>query len=440
MGRRPYSLEQHVKRGTFRSRRHLQLLARQPLPAEWPLFARLQARYQAASSDFERRAIGVEFEQAVRAAHQELAVRGEGPSGPGPDQLLAALGKPGTLNQLVGFFPALLHHTSGSRHGEAFQLERWQQPFLREFHRRDRDGRRLYKKGLLGLPRGNGSSTLAAALGLYELVRNPAAEIVLASGSREQARATLDRAFRLAEQGPLGEWLLGGRDQLRCRNRHSRMRTIACHADLQHGGASIVLLDDLASFTNSRHERTYAGLAASVQHHSDGYLLATSTAGDDPNSLLGRIYTAALAWDDVTVSRHSCLTVAKNVEAGALVWWYGAPADADLENPKILRACNPASWINTRELQRQLRDPGLNESDFRRFHLNQWTRLRTGSRQPAQQGRYSVRCPEGSVNDDGRSLPDKEDATVATNPAATSSEQLSWDELIARIEAHVNGR
>src|SRR5439155_20864391 len=54
-------------------------------------------------------------------------------------------------------------------------------------------------------------------------------------------------------------------------------------------------------------------------------------------------------------------------------WWYGAPTNAALENQKLWRACNPASWIQLPDLRRQLHDPGLGENEFRRLHLNQWT-------------------------------------------------------------------
>ena len=79
----------------------------------------------------------------------------------------------------------------------------------------------------------------------------------------------------------------------------------------------------------------------------------------------------ALSWDETTVSAQGCLTVAKNPAARTLVWWYGAPADADPTDPKILRACNPASWINVSDLQQQLRDAGLSESTVQKLERSE---------------------------------------------------------------------
>jgi phage terminase large subunit-like protein len=413
MARPSRSLEQHVRQGSFRCRRHHRLLASQPLPAEWRLFAGLQARYRAATSDPERAAVGLEFEHAVNQAHAQAQALGSGLEGPALEQQLDALGKPGSQAHLRAFFAALLHYPVGT-HRQPFHLEPWQQAFLREFHRRDRAGQRLYKKALLGLPSGNGKTALAAGLGIYELVCQPdAPQVVLAAGSREQARLGIDSARRMIEQSPLGEWVFGTSNRLDCPERQASMKAISSQGALQHGRApAAALLDELWAFTTKQQVETYRAMAAALHKRPDAYLLATSTAGSNQDSLLGRIYRDAFSWQDVTVRHHGCLTIAKNPHARTLVWWYGAPAEADPADPKVLRACNPASWINLRDLQQQLRDPGLREDGFRRLHLNQW---------PHTDARRHTR------------------ATAAAAPTPTT-EKLSFMEMITQIEDHTNGR
>lgn len=63
------SLDAHVRDGTFRSRRHRHLLEGPVVP--WPELAVLQARYAATRHELERRAIGVEFERAIRVLSQD---------------------------------------------------------------------------------------------------------------------------------------------------------------------------------------------------------------------------------------------------------------------------------------------------------------------------------------------------------------------------------
>jgi hypothetical protein len=415
MARPAHSLEQHVRQGSFRSRRHHRLLALEPLPADWLLFAGLQARYQAATSEPERAATGLQFEQAVTAAHAQAKARDCGLSGPSLHEQLDALGKRGSLAHLLAFFPSFLRYPGGPEHGQPFQLQPWQRAFLREFHRRDRAGRRLYKKALLGLPSGNGKTTLAAGLGVYQLLSRPdAAQVILGAGSREQARLGLECARRMIEPGPLSEWVVGTRNRLDCPKRLASMQAISSQGALQHGRTpSAALLDELWTFSGKQQVETYTAMAAVVHKRPDAYLLATSTAGNDPDSLLGRIYQDALSWNDVTVRNHGCLTIAKNPHASTLVWWYGAPTNADPGDPKILRACNPASWITPSDLQQQLRDPGVTEADLRRLHLNQWPHT-------------AARRPTGT-------------ATTARPPSPTS-ENLTFEEILARIEARTNGR
>ena len=42
--------------------------------------------------------------------------------------------------------------------GQPFKLEPWQKKFLREFYRRDQHGGRVYRRAVLGVPRGNGKT------------------------------------------------------------------------------------------------------------------------------------------------------------------------------------------------------------------------------------------------------------------------------------------
>jgi phage terminase large subunit-like protein len=155
------------------------------------------------------------------------------------------------------------------------------------------------------------------------------------------------------------------------------MRVLSADGRLQHGRApAAAIVDELWAFETSREEQTYTALSSALHKRDGAFLLAITTAGYDKHSLLGRIYEAALAWPDVTTSPDGCLTIAKDVEHGQLLYWYGAPEAADLEDEQIWRASNPASWIDLRDLRRQLHDPGLGENEFSRLHLNRWTRSR----------------------------------------------------------------
>ncbi|HLM93616.1 MAG TPA: hypothetical protein VK273_07385 [Gaiellaceae bacterium] len=68
------------------------------------------------------------------------------------------------------FFSQNLTHTKGPAAGNPFVFEPWQRGFVDELYKRDGRGKKIYKRAILGIPRGNGKSPLAGGLGLYELL------------------------------------------------------------------------------------------------------------------------------------------------------------------------------------------------------------------------------------------------------------------------------
>ena len=82
------------------------------------------------------------------------------------------LSGPGELRLAVAdFFSAHFCHQEGPAAGGPFALEPWQRAFVDELYRTDEPGNRIYKRAILGVPRGNGKSPIAAAVGLCELYR-----------------------------------------------------------------------------------------------------------------------------------------------------------------------------------------------------------------------------------------------------------------------------
>src|SRR2546425_11569515 len=113
-GRPAKSLLQHLREGSFRARRdtHRALLLGPAVP--FAGFALLQQRYQQAGSEPERRAIALEFEQAVNLVHAQASRTGQ----PSFASEIALLGKPDSSAQLLGFFPHYLAHPKGPRIGQ----------------------------------------------------------------------------------------------------------------------------------------------------------------------------------------------------------------------------------------------------------------------------------------------------------------------------------
>ena len=282
-----------------------------------------------------------------------------------------------TIGPSVADFFRRFRHTKGARAGQPFELEPWQRDFVDEFYRVDDEGRRVYRLGILGIPRGNGKSPLAAGFGLFELVgRSDAPDIFCAAGSRDQARVVYDFARSFADSDGFRDALTVGRRSIVYDANGGALRVLSSQGSLQHGlSVSACIVDELHAFTTHQQEELWNALWTALHKRVDAFALTCTTAGFNKDTLLGRMYDEALKLPDVE-RRGRCLTVARDEENGVLLWWYAAPEGAAIEDEEIWRECNPASWVSMRDLRRQLHAPGFDENDFRRLHLNQWTKVR----------------------------------------------------------------
>jgi phage terminase large subunit-like protein len=277
------------------------------------------------------------------------------------------------------FFSAYLRHTKGARAGEPFLLEPWEAEFVREFYRVDDRGDRLYRLGILGIPRGNGKSPLAAGFGLYEtMTRSDAPDVYCTSGSRDQAQVVMDYARSFVDAGELASMLQAARRSVTFPDNGGVMRVLSAAGALQHGLIpSAVIADELHAYTTEAQEELWNAMWTALHKRPNAFAVVITTAGFNKNTLLGRMYDDALKYADGE-DRGPCLRIRRDLENGVLFWWYGLPEDLhdDWENEAYWKPCNPASWVTVDQLRRQLRAPGVDELDFKRLHLNAWTAAR----------------------------------------------------------------
>ncbi len=357
MARPAKSLAEHLRDKSFRARRHHGLLTGTLVSAR--KLRALQVGYQAASSERERRSFALDFEQE--------ALRSDTSSGREVPEQADEL-------SVAEFFARNFRHSKGPLAGRPFVLEPWQRDFVDEFYRHDSEGRRIYRLGLLGVPRGNGKSPLAAGLALHELVtRTDSPDVFAAAASRDQARIVFNFARQFVESGELLETVRVGRNELVCPERLGSMRVLSADGALQYGhSVSAAIIDELHAFTTAKQEELYLALETALHKRVDSFMLGITTSGYDRETLLGRLFEGALAGLELERPTE-CLTIGRDEESGTLLWWFAAPDTADLDDEELWRAANPASWVDLRDLRRQRHRPGGSEAAFRRLHLNQWT-------------------------------------------------------------------
>jgi hypothetical protein len=198
------SLQERVRDRSFLARRHGGLLAG-PLVGS-PRLREIQRRWQAEPDEIVRSALEREYEKRVAAAVRVAQDRSKRLNGSSERFDLP----------VARFFPAMFSHVKGPAAGQSFALEPWQRRFVEEFSRVGEEGERIYKRGMLGVARGNGKSPLASGLALRELVsRSDEPDVILAAAARDQARVVFEYARGFVESGPLADVLQVGRHEIR---------------------------------------------------------------------------------------------------------------------------------------------------------------------------------------------------------------------------------
>lgn len=284
------------------------------------------------------------------------------------------------------FLARYLRHTKGQWSGQPVVCEPWQQFLLDELFTLDAAGRRRYRSGLVGIPRKNAKSTLCAGVALYMLGPDgePGPEVYTGGGSADQAGIVFGQVKEFLEANPrLLDWFIPRERTVRLKDAAGFMRRLAADGRLNHGlNPHAVIIDELHAFTTPRQVDNYEALTTAGGARAEPLVLAISTAGDDPDTILGRQYRRLMEHSDAErigkgrEKLRAGLTILREPDNGRIALWWGADPDADIENPAVWRAANPASWISTDYLREQFTSTDVDEASFRKLHLNQFVTSR----------------------------------------------------------------
>jgi phage terminase large subunit-like protein len=234
------------------------------------------------------------------------------------------------------------------------------------------------------LPRGNGKSSLLAAVALFHLLTTPAPAAYVCAASREQASVLFDIARTMAMSDPSIE------RRVEITRREIRtpagfLRVISSDAPRQHGLIpSLAVIDELHAHPN---DELLIAMATAMLKRPGARLVTISTAGTGPESALGRLRARALALP--SVERQGAVTRAYGPNFSMLEW--SVPDDADVEDVSVVKEANPASWITEKALGEQRE--AVPELAYRRFHANQWV-ARIGSWLPPGAWQRCAGTPE----------------------------------------------
>lgn len=317
---------------------------------------------------------------AVIAVEPELAF--QTPTYYSPQQLVAGGELPPTLGPLVAqWMEAYLVHGEGDSEGNPVRLTPHQRYVLDRIYEYDpKTMRLLHDRVVIGMARGNSKTEDAARIALAELA-GPAMplsspHVVTSASSYDQA----DNVFGAAKKaigGPLKEYFAPYDTELQPLEGGGVIERIAARAGTAEGGLPTCAIgDELHEWRNPGQERVYVVQGKALKKRqvprrhgiSGAFHLSISTAGDDLDSLLGRLYLHGRA-----------VASGELEDPGFLFLWWEAPKleGEDLDDPEQLErailAANPAvgHWLSLEQIVSSFHD-GMDRHEFERYNLNRW--------------------------------------------------------------------
>jgi phage terminase large subunit-like protein len=212
------------------------------------------------------------------------------------------------------------------------------------------------RQGLVSIPRGNGKSTLAAALGLYGLLgdRVEGAQVICVASDERQAGILLRTARRMVELDPaLSARVQTFQDKLYVPATDSTLFALPAEpGGLQGWDPSLAIVDELHVVTEPVFEAM--SLAAGKREHS--LLLAISTPAADTDGVMWRLVEHGRTGGDPAFRYFEFAAPTGCALDDEQAWGIGNPALHDFLAVDALRATLATS----------------RESSFRRFRLGQW--------------------------------------------------------------------
>jgi phage terminase large subunit-like protein len=317
-----------------------------------------------------------------------------------------------------------LVHGEGDWYGEPFRLEPWEEAILYRLYEYDPATlKRLIRRVLVVLPKGNGKTELVGAICDAELTgpvvptldgqgglrKSP--NIPIAAASFEQGDRLFGAAKTMLVEGPLKPFVEAFDTEVLLAGRPGRMYRVAAEAGTNDGTLPTTFGADEIHEWVGRKERVHLVIGNSLAKREGGLELNISTPdAADPESLFGRLHAYGLK-----------VATGEIVDPSFLFVWYTAAEHWDLHDPDHLRAAvaeaNPASWLDVDRIAARLEVDRIPEHEFRRYHLAQlvrpegqwlppgaWEDLADPDREPPPAGADVVAFFDGSYNGDSTAL------------------------------------
>lgn len=255
----------------------------------------------------------------------------------------------------IAFIERFVVTTTGKGALKPMRLMRWQKAIVRALFDRPRP-----RQGLVSIARGNGKSTLAAAVALYGLFADPdvegSASVLCMASTERQARIVFNTARRMIELNPaLLEQVQIFQDRVLVPETDSVMEPLPAIADaLQGYNPTLAIVDELHVTPSD----VWAAMLLAGGKRKQSLVLAISTpAGDQTGAM----------WELVQLGR-------QGADPSLFFREFAAPEGCELDDEAAWLEANPAMGPGGFLHLHGLRDSlgKTTEANFRRYRLGQW--------------------------------------------------------------------
>ena len=273
-----------------------------------------------------------------------------------------------------------LRHPKSMLPGKPFQLDPWQEAIIRRIYGpRDEFGRRIVRRVVLLVPRGNRKTSIAAAITLLHLIgpECQAAQLVVSAASaHEQAREMFGEAALIVQDDQRLRKHLRVSDYKsmigyvgdRPTARGSRYMAVAADGNALHGKTpNVVLMDELHAWAGNKGRLQYEALDSALVKVPGTLSMILSTSGRGQENLAWQAVEYAIRVQKGQVDDPATLPVI-----------FMAEPEDDWRDEDIWRAVNPGmeygypDMFAFKDKAKKAEHSPFERDSFLQFNLNRW--------------------------------------------------------------------
>lgn len=269
----------------------------------------------------------------------------------------------------------MLKHPKNPAPGHPFQLDPWAEKTIRRIYGpRHEDGRRIVRRVVLLLPRGNRKTSLAAAINLLHLIgpeREPGGLIVSAASAHEQAlelfnetALIIDCDRRLRNHLQIREYV----SRISYPKMRSRYIAVASDGKVQHGKTpNVVIADELHAWEGRPGLRQWEALDSALVKVPGTLMVIATTSGRGQENIAWNTIEYAIRVQKGQIDDPATLPVIFMAEPGD-----------DWTSEDLWFAVNPGlqhgypDLAGFRDKARKAQHSPFERDSFMQFNLNFW--------------------------------------------------------------------